>query len=60
MSIGKYVSLKEARKQNKLKRFIKEHPSKGNLQWFEDLLNNMTHNIRPKKHLKDGKTLKKE
>ena len=29
MSIGKYLSLEEARKKNKLKRFIKEHPSKA-------------------------------
>jgi hypothetical protein len=27
MSIGKYISLEEARKQKKLSRFIKEHPS---------------------------------
>ena len=30
MSIGKYISLEEAIKQDKLDRFIKEHPSKGN------------------------------
>ncbi len=27
MAIGKYLSLEEARKLNKLKRFAKEHPS---------------------------------
>jgi len=60
MSIGKYISLEEARKQKKLSRFIKEHPSKGNLQWFKDLLYNMTHNIKTKKPLEDEKTLDKE
>lgn len=28
MSIGKYISLEEARKRNELKRFIKEHSSR--------------------------------
>jgi len=60
MSIGKYISLEEARNDNKLNRFIKEHPSKGNLQRFKDLLHNMTHNIKPKKPSKGEKTLDKE
>ncbi len=60
MSIGKYISLEEARKQKKISRFIKEHPSKGDLQRFKDLLHNMTHNIKTKKPSKDGKTLDKE
>ena len=29
MSTGKYLSLEEALKKNKLERFAKEHPSKG-------------------------------
>ena len=29
MSIGKYISLEEARKTGQLDRFIKEHPVKG-------------------------------
>ena len=29
MSIGKYLSLEEALKQDKLERFMKEHPSEG-------------------------------
>jgi hypothetical protein len=41
MSIGKYLSLEEARKQNKLKRFIKEHPSEGNEKTFDKLLGRM-------------------
>jgi hypothetical protein len=60
LSTGKYISLEEARKQNKLKRFIKEHPSKGDNEQFKDLLHNMTHNIKSKKPSRGGKTLKKE
>lgn len=60
MSAGKYTSLEEARKHNELKRFIKEHPSEGNAKEFEDLLHNMTHNIKSKKPSKGEKTLKKE
>ena len=29
MAIGKYLSLEEARKTGKLKRFVKEHPSQA-------------------------------
>lgn len=29
MAIGKYLSLEEARKKGKLKRFVKEHPAKA-------------------------------
>jgi hypothetical protein len=60
MSIGKYISLEEARKHKKLSRFIKEHPSEGDKKQFEDLLHNMTHNIKTKKPSEDGKTLDKE
>jgi hypothetical protein len=56
---NKKLSLEEARKRNKLARFIKEHPSEGDAKRFDDLLNNMTHNIKPKKPSKDEKTSKK-
>jgi len=41
MSIGKYLSLEEARKKGLLKRFIKEHPSKGDERLFDKLLERM-------------------
>jgi hypothetical protein len=41
MAIGKYLSFEEARKQDKLKRFIKEHPSEGNEKIFDKLLGRM-------------------
>ncbi len=41
MSTGKYMSLEEARKQGKLKRFAKEHPSKGDKKDFDSLLERM-------------------
>jgi len=41
MAIGKYTSLEEAKDEKKLKRFIKEHPSKGNEKQFDELLNRM-------------------
>lgn len=41
MSTGKYMSLEEARKQGKLKRFTKDHPSKGDKKAFDNLLNRM-------------------
>jgi hypothetical protein len=60
LSNNKNLSLKEAHKYNKLDRFIKEHPSEGDAKQFEDLLHNMTHNIKPKKPSKGAKTSKKE
>jgi len=42
VAIGKYLSLKEARKQGKMKHFIKEHPSKGDEKQFDNMLNRMT------------------
>jgi hypothetical protein len=59
MPIDKRISLEEARKHNKLDRFIKEHPSEGNREQFEDLLHNMELNIKPKKPSKGAKTSKK-
>lgn len=38
MSIGKYLSLEEARKAGKIDLFCKDHPSKGNAAWFNELL----------------------
>jgi len=41
MSIGKYTSLEEAKDEKTLKRFIKQHPSKGNRKTFNELLGRM-------------------
>ena len=41
MSRGKYLSLEEAREQNKLDRFAKEHPSEGNKNLFSRLFEAM-------------------
>ncbi len=45
MAIGKFISLEEARKQGKLDRFIKEHPSKADKQAFEELTERMIKNL---------------
>lgn len=49
MATGKYLSLEEARKQGKLDRFIKEHPSKGDEKAFDKLLDRMAKNKPAKK-----------
>lgn len=41
MSRGKYLSLEEARKEKKLDRFAKEHPSEGDEEEFDRLLGAM-------------------
>ena len=41
MSRGKHLSLEEARKQGKLDQFAKEHPSKGDKEKFDRLLESM-------------------
>jgi hypothetical protein len=41
MSIGKYISLEEARNTDKLDRFAKEHPSKGDKKLFGKLFKAM-------------------
>lgn len=41
MSTGKYLSLEEARKKDKLDRFCKEHPSEGNEKAFDSLFGAM-------------------
>ena len=41
MATGKYLSLEEARKAKLLKRFAKEHSTKGSKKVFDALLNRM-------------------
>lgn len=41
MSIGKHLSLSEAQKKKLLPRFIKEHPSTGDENEFDRLLDDM-------------------
>lgn len=42
MSRGKYLSLEEARKEKKLERFSKEHPSQGDEDAFDSILSAMS------------------
>lgn len=42
MSIGKHMSLPEARKKKDFERFAKEHPSEGDAKLFEKLVKGMT------------------
>jgi len=53
VSIGKYLSLEEARKKKQLDRFTKEHPHTGNWQQFDRLLDAMT---KPKNAKEGEKT----
>lgn len=53
MATGKYLSLEEARKQKKLDRFAKEHPSEGDKPLFDALLDAMA---MPKSSEEGGKT----
>ena len=46
MATGKYLSLEEARKLKRLARFCKEHPSEGDEELFDRLLDSMA---QPKK-----------
>lgn len=57
MSIGRYISLEEARKHKKLDRFAKEHPSKGDKDKFDKLMDKMA--PPPKKRPKASKTSRK-
>lgn len=41
MARGKHLSLEEARKQDKLKQFAKEHPSEGDEKAFDELFERM-------------------
>jgi len=52
MATGKYLSLEEVRKKGKLKRFAKEHPSKGNERAFDGLLDRMAKNKPTNKRTK--------
>ena len=47
MSTGKHLSLEEARKQKLLKRFCKEHPSKGDEKAFDEALGRMAFSKKP-------------
>lgn len=38
MSIGKYISLQEARKKKKMDRFMREHQSTGDEKQFDETL----------------------
>ena len=44
MSRGKYLSLEDAKDEKRLKRFMREHPSKGNKRAFDKLLGRMAKN----------------
>lgn len=46
MSVGKYLSLEEARNKKILGRFAKEHPSTGDKQVFDTMFDAM---VSPKK-----------
>ena len=46
MSIGKHISLEEARKAKQLKRFAKEHPTKGSKKVFDALLDRMAKSLK--------------
>jgi hypothetical protein len=52
VSVGKYLSLEEARKKKLLDRFAKEHPSKGDKAKFDEILKNFAFNQKPKKKKK--------
>ncbi len=54
MSRGKYLSLEEARQDDQLDRFAKEHPSTGNQKVFDKLFDAMA-----KKPAKAGRTSSK-
>jgi hypothetical protein len=41
MAIGKYLSLEEARREKKLDRFARQHPTKGSKKKFDSLLRRM-------------------
>ncbi len=41
MAIGKHLSLEGARKKKLIKRFCKEHPSKGDKKAFDELFQRM-------------------
>jgi hypothetical protein len=54
MSLGKYTSLEEARKKNKLDRFIHDNPSQGDKQQLTSLITAMANGV-PRKKPEGGK-----
>ena len=50
MSVGKYLSLEEARKKKQLELFAKEHPHKGDWREFYRMLDAM---VKPKCQVPD-------
>ena len=59
MSIGKYISLEEARKTGKIDRFIKAHPSQGDMGKLLGALKQVATGKPLKKPSRGGRTLKK-
>ena len=57
MARGKYLSLEEARKDGTIKRFCKEHPSKGDWGRFNRLFDAMAHGEPPRRKPKADQTL---
>lgn len=57
MSHGKYLSLEEARNSDQIKRFCKEHETKGKKKEFDRILDSMLQPI--KKPKSGGRTSKK-
>ncbi len=53
MARGKYLSLEEARKQKRLDRFCMEHPSEGDEEIFDRLLDAMA---KPKSSVEGEQT----
>lgn len=53
MSKGQYYSLEEARQKEDLEGFAKEHPSTGNKDQFDNILERMAKNEPVKKDQKD-------
>ena len=47
MSTGKYISLEEARNEDKIERFAQEHQSSGNVELFDKLLDAMVEEPPP-------------
>lgn len=59
MSVGKYLSLEEARKKKLLDRFAKEHPSRGDMENLLEGIKNVAFNKPLKKPSKGNRTSKK-
>ena len=56
MARGKYLSLEEGRKQGRLDRFCKEHPSEGDEKTFDDLLEAMAEGKPPRSSEEAGQS----